>query len=76
MNAVSTRTGAIGVDPDICNGKLMVVEDGDWKNFVEQVIRASEIMTDTPQTYFDHFYWGNSTRIAAAFIENEAPPKK
>ena len=76
MNAVSTRTGAIGVDQAICNGKLIVVEDGDWVNFAEQIIVATGIRADTSSDYYDHFYWGNSTRQAAEFIISDNSQKK
>jgi len=76
LNAVSTRTGAIGVDPAICNGKLLLVEDGDWDGFINKIVLAAGVRADTPPAYFAHFYWGNSTRKAAAFIVDEYPSKK
>jgi polysaccharide biosynthesis protein PslH len=69
-NAVSTVNGAIGIDPELCNGKLFVVEDGNGKTFAESIIAASEVDADTPQEYYQHFYWGYSTKKAAEFITN------
>ena len=69
LNAVSTKTGAIGIKEDWCNGKLFLCVDGDWDSFVEMVIRASEYNAVIPMVYFEHFYWMNTTKKAAAFIE-------
>jgi polysaccharide biosynthesis protein PslH len=69
VNAVSTENGAIGINPDYCNGKLMICADGDWQAFAEAVLKASTYMADMPAIYFEHFYWGNTTKRAAAFIE-------
>jgi hypothetical protein len=71
LNAVSTQHGALGVDPSICNGKLFLSQDGDWKDFADRVVEASQWQKDTPQSYFAHFFWGNSTRRAAQFIQGE-----
>lgn len=67
-NAVSTVNGAIGVDPDLCNGKLLIVEDNNWERFGNAVIEASEIKADISPAYYQHFYWGYSTKKAAEFI--------
>ena len=69
LTAVSVRNGAVGVDPAWCNGKLLICENGDWEAFAALVVEASGLKADTPPVYFDHFYWGGSTRKAAAFIE-------
>jgi len=68
LTSVSVRNGAIGVDPAWCNGKLLICENGDWDAFAALVVVASGLRADTPAVYFDHFYWGGSTRKAADFI--------
>ena len=68
-NAVSTENGAIGVEPALCNGKLLIVADGDWQKFAQQVIAASSITTNIGSEYFQHFFWGNSCARAARFIK-------
>jgi polysaccharide biosynthesis protein PslH len=74
-NAVSTTTGAIGVDPAICQGKLLLAPDNDWLMFSKKVVEAVSIHADISSSYYEHFYWGYSTKRAAAFIENEKPPE-
>jgi polysaccharide biosynthesis protein PslH len=67
-NAVSTVNGAIGVDAALCNGKLLIVEDNNWQGFADGIIAASKINADISSEYYQHFYWGNSTKTAAEFI--------
>lgn len=69
LSAVSTANGAIGVDPAICNGKLRIVADNDWKAFVEAIVMISEVETDIPPDYFRHFYWDHSMKRIMAFIQ-------
>ena len=69
LTSVSVRNGAIGIDPAWCNGKLLICEDGDWEAFTALVLAAAQLKGDVSPLYFDHFYWGNTTRKAAAFIE-------
>jgi glycosyltransferase involved in cell wall biosynthesis len=68
MDAVSTRNGAIGVDPNICNGKLTVVDDVDWNGFADAVYRASFNKTHISSSYFHHFYWNDIAKKAALFV--------
>ncbi|MBS1918402.1 MAG: glycosyltransferase family 4 protein [Bacteroidetes bacterium] len=67
-NAVSTENGAIGIDTGYCNGKLMVSENEDWQMFADLIVKASTYTADITTTYFEHFFWGNTTKKAAAFI--------
>ena len=69
LNAVSTQWGALGIDPAICNGKLLLAKNLDWAGFVKLVTKAALIRREIPPAYFQHFYWGYSTRKAAEFIE-------
>jgi UDP-N-acetylglucosamine:LPS N-acetylglucosamine transferase len=69
VNAVSTLGGATGVNTEWCNGKLFTCQSGDWHLFSELIIRSSKYLADISTTYFDHFYWGYTTKRAAAFIE-------
>jgi polysaccharide biosynthesis protein PslH len=73
LNAVSTESGATGVNPAWCNGKLLLCKDNDWHSFALLIQEAASMKADTPAVYFEHFYWGYSTQKAASFIE---PVKK
>jgi polysaccharide biosynthesis protein PslH len=68
-NAVSTVKGAIGIDPALCNGKLIIAEDRNPESFVNSIITASEINADISPEYYQQFYWGYSSKKAAEFIK-------
>jgi len=74
-NAVSTKNGAIGVNPELCNEKLVVVADGDWKAFSQQVVVASNRNREIGDPYFAHFYWGYIASRAERFIEEKTSPR-
>ncbi len=70
LNAVSTINGAIGVDEKICNGKLLLVANDDWKSFSEKMITASKTKETIPDEFFQYFYWDNIANRAARIIDN------
>ena len=72
ITAVSTINGAIGVDPAICNGKLLVVENENWSGFAGAVVKASSIKAVIGKGYYDHFYWENIVGKAINIIEEHA----
>lgn len=69
LNAVSTRNGAIGVPPALCNGKLLVSADDDWNSFAANVLASVDNHADIPPAYFEHFYWGHSIARLMRFLE-------
>ncbi len=70
LSAVSTVNGAIGVDQQLCNGKLLVVEDGNWKDFSDKMKEAKSIKSAIGAEYFEHFYLPNITKKAAELVDN------
>jgi len=68
LTAVSTSTGAIGIDEQLCNGKLLLVDDGDWNLFTNKMKEAANITTSITEKYFEHFYWKNIAKKAAERI--------
>ncbi|HEX4849453.1 MAG TPA: glycosyltransferase [Puia sp.] len=68
-NAVSTLSGATGINPTWCNGKLLICENGNWKQFAKLIKEAVQINSVISDTYYNYFYWGNSTRRAAEAME-------
>ncbi|MEO9020736.1 MAG: glycosyltransferase family 4 protein [Ginsengibacter sp.] len=68
LNVVSTFNGAIGVDEDICNGKLFLCENDGWQGFAEKMQASIHISQSIPQAFFDHFYWKNIAAKAADVI--------
>ena len=68
LETVSCLTGAIGIDPMICNNKLHIVNDNDWEIFVEEMILAKNNNKHIGQDFFSHFYWDNIAKKAADLI--------
>ena len=58
-SVVSTRSGAIGIDMQLCGDKISIVEDGDWNAFAEKVIAQLKAHAQTPSVFYEQFYWGN-----------------
>ena len=70
LNVVSTLNGAIGVDENICNGKLFLSENTDWKTFSDKMEIALALNQDIKSEFFDHFYWENIVAKADSVISN------
>lgn len=71
LNVVSSENGAIGVDPALCNGKLIVCKNDDWNAFAESIVHSIHLTNTMPAVFYDHFYWANITRRAAEFIMDD-----
>lgn len=69
LNGVSTVNGAIGVDENICNGKLLLCENNDWHGFSEKMSEAIQISQSITQDFFNCFYWDNIAKKAAEIVE-------
>ena len=68
--AVSTKNGSIGVG-DEAGELLHVVPDNDWNAFAAAAIRISEkSYPQTPESFYQKFYWGNIAKKAANFIQS------
>lgn len=57
--AISTVTGAAGIEKSICGEKLVIVPDNNWNYFSESIIAISNKQEATPQTFYNHYFWGN-----------------
>ena len=68
--AVSYRSGAIGVDEGLTGGHLRIVEDGDAVAFAAEIARyAHQPPAELPRAFFDHFDWGSITQRVVAAME-------
>jgi len=66
---VSTKTGAIGVDPNVCNTKLYISDDNDWDKFINLVIDSVENKSEIPPDFYKIFSW---RAIAQTILKNLA----
>jgi glycosyltransferase involved in cell wall biosynthesis len=69
LTVVSTITGAIGVDENICNGKLLLCENTDWQSFSATMKEAIDVYQSIQSDFFDNFYWDNIAGKAADVIK-------
>ncbi|MBK7885593.1 MAG: glycosyltransferase family 4 protein [Chitinophagaceae bacterium] len=67
VSVISTANGAIGIPLTITGEKMKVLENDDWKKFAGKIIECNDA-SDIPPEFFDHFYWGNVAKKAAAAI--------
>ena len=70
LDAISTVSGAIGVDTVLTGSKMKIVADDDWNAFA-QAMGAEIVSGQVPPAFFEHFYWGNIADKAYRFISNE-----
>ena len=70
LNVVSSSNGAIGVDGNICNGKLLLCENDDWRSFADKMELAISINKKISSEFFEHFYWGNIAAKAEDIVMN------
>lgn len=68
--AVSTVTGAFGVDVKFCGSKLLIVRDKDWDGFTMKILEATNVFDETPPSFYEHFYWDNIARKTASIIDS------
>ena len=55
---ISTQSGATGIPSSIINDKLLIINDEDWNKFSQAIIN-SDIHLQSPELFYQHFYWGN-----------------
>ncbi len=67
LTAVSSESGALGVQPALAPGKLSVVKDHDWEAFTNAIVSADSAGI-TGTSFFNHFYWGNIAAKAAGIL--------
>lgn len=65
---ISTELGALGLNLSVCGSKLQIFTAGEWESFAEAVIQSADSDDETPQAFFDYYYWGNIIRRAVAFL--------
>ncbi|HEU4469985.1 MAG TPA: glycosyltransferase family 4 protein [Flavisolibacter sp.] len=67
--AISTQSGASGIDAALCGNKLIRVADGDWDNFAKEAVAQLKLpVSDTPQSFFEQYQWKNIAARAAEII--------
>lgn len=65
---VSTELGALGLLKEVCGDKLHVVHEGEWKRFSDLVILSSQRNDQTPESFFEYYYWENIIRRVVKWL--------
>lgn len=67
--AISTISGASGIRKDLCTGKLIVVNDGDWNSFVNSIVEClNQTGTMTKPEFYEFYSWDTISRKASEKI--------
>lgn len=56
--AISTRSGATGIEIQVCGDKLQILDDNDWTGFVHAITSRGHTDSETPAGFYRHYYWG------------------
>jgi polysaccharide biosynthesis protein PslH len=56
---VATKTGATGIQKDVCGDKLVIVADDDWEGFADAISENITCSTPTQKKYYDYYFYGN-----------------
>jgi hypothetical protein len=67
LSVISTKSGAIGISPEITGSKLYIVKDNEWVEF-SNIIKTINPAESIPPAFFGHFYWGNIAAKAKMII--------
>jgi glycosyltransferase involved in cell wall biosynthesis len=66
---VATKSGAAGIEKDVCGEKLVMVADNDWPGFAAAVINNCNKVSATPESYYKTYYWGEIAKKAAGLAK-------
>ena len=68
---ISTISGATGINKKVCGDKLITVANGDWTEFVNQIIlQLNLIKKETPISFFEYYSWENIAKKTARNIQS------
>ncbi|MEO8713160.1 MAG: glycosyltransferase family 4 protein, partial [Parafilimonas sp.] len=56
---ISCVTGAAGIELSVCGEKIKIVADNNAEAFVREIIQTKNKITNTPDSYYNYYYWGN-----------------
>jgi glycosyltransferase involved in cell wall biosynthesis len=77
-SVVSMKSGAAGVNPEICQEKLIVTPDNDTEAFVlaikKEIIERRSI--ETPESFYDYFSWRKIGLKVSEFINHKSFKKR
>jgi len=66
---VSTASGAIGVNTNVCGNKLQVAADNSWQQFITLMLQQNNTAEATPPSFFEYYSNTNIARDASAVMQ-------
>ena len=67
LQVISTFSGAFGVNPEICDGRLILIKNNDWESFATALISTQKKPANL-HLFFNHFFWDNIAKNSVAMI--------
>jgi glycosyltransferase involved in cell wall biosynthesis len=64
ITVVSSKTGAQGIQHDVCGEKLIQIEDADWQGYADCILSLNQTkntVSMTPPAFYDTYHWKNVT---------------
>ena len=55
LNCVSYKTGAIGVTPEVCGEKLIIIPDDNTEKFAKAILTATQLIADIPDVFYKKY---------------------
>lgn len=68
---VSTKIGALGIIRNVCGEQLKIVENEDWEKFNELLRTTLESKSETPDSFYEYYYWGNIAKRVSTILQNQ-----
>lgn len=66
---ISTPLGALGINQEVCGGKLLIAPQGEWKRFRDLIVTTPG-NNQIPDSFFQYYYWENIVKKAVKRISN------
>ena len=70
-HVISTKSGALGLSPNVCGSNLHIIADNDWDNFTKAIIEASKNPRAIPPSFYEQYYWGNIASNMLAIMQRK-----
>ena len=64
---ISCATGAAGIELSSCGEKIKIVPDNNALSFANAITQIDNL-TNTPQSYYEFYYWGNIVKKLRSFF--------
>lgn len=67
---IATKSGASGIETEVCGKKLVIVPDKQWDTFTRSILDNGNVFQETPQIYYDTYNWNKIIKKVCLMISN------